>query len=137
MALKGFYYNPFISSAHSNNHLEISISIAPPPGNNLGQLNIFLATPNASWRFLSISLRESFDPPLNKIVHADGFLHYSKYEKYSSPIFLIIKRPHSVPISDSYISSGLFTILAPVTLAILLLSVFLTLLITDIFYYNK
>lgn len=45
--------------------------------------------------------------------------------------------PHSVPTSDYWISSGLLTILAPDTLAILTLSVFLILLIQETFPFNK
>lgn len=98
---------------------------------------MFLETPKQSWRFLSISFKTSFDAPLNKMVQAVGFLHSTKYEKYSSPIFLISNNPHSVPTSDYWISSGLLTILAPETLAILTLSVFLTLLIHETFPFNK
>lgn len=70
-------------------------------------------------------------------MQAVGFLHSIKYEKYSSPIFLISKRPHSVPTSDYWISSGLLTILAPDTLAILTLSVFLILLIHETFPFKR
>jgi len=57
--------------------------------------------------------------------------------KYSSPIYLISKSPHLFPTSSSVNSSGLLVILAPVTLAILVLSVFLTLLITEQFPFKK
>lgn len=70
-------------------------------------------------------------------MHAVGFLHSIKYEKYSSPIFLISNNPHSVPTSDYWISSGLLTILAFDTLAILTLSVFLTLLIHETFPFKR
>jgi len=45
--------------------------------------------------------------------------------------------PHSVPTSDSWIYSGLLTILAPETLATLTLSVFLILLMQETFPFNK
>jgi len=45
-------------------------------------------------------------------------------DTYSSPILRTSKRPHLVPMSDSWISSGLFTMVAPVALATRLLSVF-------------
>jgi len=116
--------------ASSNNLQEISISVAPPPGTSLGLTKTFLATPRASYKFLSISLRTSFEAPLKRIVQAFGFLHSVMNEKYSSPIFLISKSPQSVPTSLSYNSSGLLTMVAPQTLEILLLSVFLILLMT-------
>lgn len=47
------------------------------------------------------------------------------------------KSPHSVPTSDYWIYSGLFTILAPETLAILTLSVFRILRIHDTFPFSK
>lgn len=98
---------------------------------------MFFETPKQSCKFLYISLRTSFEAPLNKIEQAVGALHSTKYEKYSSPIFLISNKPHSVPTSDSWISSGLFTILAPETRAILTLSVFLILLMHDTFPLSK
>lgn len=61
---------------------EIYISVAPPPGTNLGSQYKFLDTPKQSWRFLSISLSTSFEAPLKRIVQAVGFLHSIKYEKY-------------------------------------------------------
>mmetsp|Transcript_24793 Transcript_24793/g.24305 ORF Transcript_24793/g.24305 Transcript_24793/m.24305 type:complete len:220 (-) Transcript_24793:558-1217(-) len=91
---------------------------------------MFLATPRASCRFLSISLRTSLEAPLKRMVQALGFLLWVMKVKYSSPICFISNNPQSVPTSDSYSSSGLFTMVAPVTLEILLLSVFLTLLMT-------
>jgi len=101
--------------------------MAPPPGTNLGLIIMFLETARASWRFLSSSFKTSLDAPLRRIVQALGFLHSRKKVKNSSPILLISNRPHWVPMSDSWISSGLLTILAPETLATLLLSVFLIL----------
>jgi hypothetical protein len=80
---------------------EISISTAPPPGINYGFVAKFLQTARASCKFLSISLRVSFDPPLKMIEQAHGFLQSTKYVKYSSPIYLTSKRPQPVPISDS------------------------------------
>jgi len=50
---------------------------------------------------------------------------------------LISNNPHLVPTSLSYISSVLFTIVAPDTLAIRLLSVFLTRLMTDTSSFSK
>jgi len=61
---------------------EIYISVAPPPGTNLGSQYKFLDTPKQSWRFLSISFNTSFDAPLKIIEHAVGDLHSTKYEKY-------------------------------------------------------
>ena len=116
--------------AYSINLHDNSISNAPPPGTSLGLSMTFLATPSASCKFLSISLRTSFDAPLRTIEHAYGFLHSVMNVKYSSPIFLISNNPQSVPTSLSCNSSGLFTIVAPHILATLLLSVFLILLIT-------
>jgi len=136
-ALNGNYYKPSTVLAFSFNLLESSISTAPPPGNNLGSYKMFLHTAKASCKFLSISFKTSLLAPLNKIVQAFGFWHSTINMKYSSPILLISKSPHSVPISLSCNSSGLLTIVAPDTLAILWLSVFLTLLITLIFYFNK
>ena len=86
----------------------------------------FRATDIASWRFRSISLRISFEGPRRRIVHALGTLHFRIKVKYSSPIFSISKRPHWVPMSDSWRSSTRLTIVAPVARAMRLLSVFRT-----------
>jgi len=114
-----------------------SISMAPPPGTNFGLTKMFLATAKQSWRFLSISLRTSLLAPLNKILQASGSLQSTMKVKYSSPIFLISKVPQFLPTSLSWSSSGLLTILAPETLAIRLLSVFLILLMHATSPFNK
>uniref|UniRef100_A0A7C9CJN7 Uncharacterized protein n=1 Tax=Opuntia streptacantha TaxID=393608 RepID=A0A7C9CJN7_OPUST len=104
-------------------------SVAPPPGTSFGFFIIFLATHIASCRFLSTSFKRSLLAPRNNIVQAFGSLQSTINAKNSSPIFLTSKSPAPVPTSDSCSSSGLFTMTAPHALAILLLSVFLTLLI--------
>ncbi|KAL2947339.1 hypothetical protein AAZX31_20G063700 [Glycine max] len=86
-------------------------SVAPPPGTSLG--------------FFIISLLA----PLSRTVQALGSLQSTIYAKYSSPILLTSNNPAPVPTSDSCNSSGLFTITAPQAFAILLLSLFLSLLI--------
>jgi hypothetical protein len=60
----------------------IAISVAPPPGANVGLNTTFRATDMASARFRSISLRISFDGPRSKIVQAFGDLHSSMNVKY-------------------------------------------------------
>ena len=65
--------------------------------------------------------------PLSMTVQAFGFSHSVRKVKYSSPIFLISKRPHLVPTSSSFSSSGRWTMVAPTAFAIRLLSVFFTL----------
>ncbi|KAI4347415.1 hypothetical protein L6164_008231 [Bauhinia variegata] len=113
-------------------------SVAPPPGTSLGSLIIFLATDMASCHgnmlqkassFLSTSFKRSLLAPLNSTVQAFGSSQSTIKAKNSSPIFLTSNNPAPVPTSDSCNSSGLFTITAPHALAILLLSVFLSLLI--------
>lgn len=98
---------------------------------------MFLATAKQSCKFLSISFKTSLEAPLKIIEHAVGFLHSVIKVKYSSPIYCTSKRPQRVPTSSSASSSVLFTILAPDTLAILVLSVFLILLITETFPLSK
>ncbi|PKI56560.1 hypothetical protein CRG98_023086 [Punica granatum] len=93
-------------------------SVAPPPGTSFGFLIMFLST----------SLSRSLLAPLKSTVQAFGSLHSTIKAKNSSPIFLTSKSPAPVPTSDSCNSSGLFTIVAPQAFAILLLSVFLSLL---------
>ena len=66
--------------AFSFNWAAISISNAPPPGTNLGSCKMFLATAIASSKFLFISCKTSLLAPLNKIEHAFGSLHLTKYE---------------------------------------------------------
>ncbi|KAG4906996.1 hypothetical protein JHK84_055521 [Glycine max] len=104
-------------------------SVAPPPGTSLGFFIMFLATDMASCGFLSTSLNRSLLAPLSRTVQALGSLQSTIYAKYSSPILLTSNNPAPVPTSDSCNSSGLFTITAPQAFAILLLSLFLSLLI--------
>ena len=65
-----------------------SISRAPPPGAKTGFTTTFLATPRASYKFLSISFKTSLLAPLRIIEQALGSLHSVKKVKYSSPILL-------------------------------------------------
>ena len=85
----------------------------------------FLATFIASSKFLSTSIRTSLEAPLNRIVQALGFTHLVRKVKYSSPNFLISNRPHSVPISASLSSSGLWTMQPPTARATRFMSDFL------------
>ena len=62
---------------------------------------------------------------------AVGSLHSVMNVKYSSPICFTSKSPQRVPTSSSANSSVLLTIFAPVTRAILVLSVFLILLMQE------
>ncbi|KAM3700396.1 hypothetical protein ACB098_05G092700 [Castanea mollissima] len=94
---------PSIDDLFCFNAADTVNSAAPPPGTSFG--------------FLIIT------------VHAFGSLQSTIYAKNSSPIFLTSYSPAAVPTKDSCNSSGLLTITAPHTLAILLLSVFLNLLI--------
>ncbi|PKI44080.1 hypothetical protein CRG98_035542 [Punica granatum] len=111
-------------------------SVAPPPGTSFGFLMMFLATDIASFqlclygtcKFLSTSFSKSLLAPLKSTVQALGSLQSTIKAKNSSPIFLTSNSPAPVPTSDSCNSSGLFTIVAPQAFAILLLSVFLSLL---------
>mmetsp|Transcript_27198 Transcript_27198/g.108902 ORF Transcript_27198/g.108902 Transcript_27198/m.108902 type:complete len:238 (+) Transcript_27198:1722-2435(+) len=100
-----------------------AISVAPPPGSSLGSNTTFLTTCMASCRFRSTSLSTSLEPPRSRIVHALGSSQSSKNAKYSSPSFRTSKRPHFVPMSDSWISSGRDTTVAPTARATRLLSV--------------
>ncbi|KAH1207109.1 hypothetical protein GmHk_16G047368 [Glycine max] len=99
-------------------------SVAPPPGTSFGFFIMFLATDMASCQE-----NKSLLAPLSRTVQALGSLQSTINAKYSSPIFLTSNNPAPVPTSDSCNSSGLFTITAPQAFAILLLSVFLSLLI--------
>ena len=74
------------------------------------------------------SLRTSLLGPRRRMVQAFGFSQSTKKEKYSSPIFSTWKTPHCVPTWLSCSSLGLLRMVAPVTLAMRLLSVFLILL---------
>lgn len=56
---------------------------------------------------------------------------------HSSPIFSILKSPHSVPRSDSRISSMRLTMVAPTARAIRLLSDFRTLRMADTLCFSK
>mmetsp|Transcript_12294 Transcript_12294/g.31602 ORF Transcript_12294/g.31602 Transcript_12294/m.31602 type:complete len:223 (+) Transcript_12294:476-1144(+) len=102
-----------------------SISVAPPPGSSLGSNMMLRATQKASARFLSISFSTSREAPRRMTEQAWGSLHSVRYEKYSSPILWILKRPHLVPTMLSVNSSVRLQIWAPVTRAMRLLSVFL------------
>ncbi|KAI4351938.1 hypothetical protein L6164_006237 [Bauhinia variegata] len=104
-------------------------SVAPPPGTSVGFFIIFLATDMASCHRKMLQKSRSLLAPLNSTVQAFGSLQSTINAKNSSPIFLTSNNPAPVPTSDSCNSSGLFTITAPHALAILLLSVFLSLLI--------
>lgn len=136
-ALNGHYSIPSMFCETWERWWERCISIAPPPGTMNGLLTTFLPTPKASWIFLSTSFKTSFEAPLRQIEQAFGFLQFSKKDQYSSPISSTLNNPHYVPKSVSTISSGLWTIVAPVALASLLLSDFLALLSTVTFPFNK
>mmetsp|Transcript_14467 Transcript_14467/g.25314 ORF Transcript_14467/g.25314 Transcript_14467/m.25314 type:complete len:220 (+) Transcript_14467:102-761(+) len=101
-----------------------AISVAPPPGRSSGSNTTLRMTCMASPRLRSISFSTSLLPPRKSTVHAFGSLHSSRKTKYSSPILRTSKRPHPVPTSDSWISSGRDTMVAPVARATRLLSVF-------------
>mmetsp|Transcript_37015 Transcript_37015/g.82278 ORF Transcript_37015/g.82278 Transcript_37015/m.82278 type:complete len:233 (+) Transcript_37015:882-1580(+) len=100
-----------------------AISQAPPPGTRRGSMQMFRATPMASTRFRSTSLRMSLDAPRSTMLHALGSLQSTTQQKNSSPILITSNRPAPVPMSLSRISSVLCTMVAPHALAILLLSV--------------
>lgn len=68
----GHYATPYSEAAVLAREVATAISVAPPPGNNLGSIIIFLATHIASYKFLSISFNTSLDAPLNTIVQALG-----------------------------------------------------------------
>ncbi|KAH3662511.1 hypothetical protein OGAPHI_005763 [Ogataea philodendri] len=127
----GHCCTPSIFLALSAKPTLTAISVAPPPGASDGSKNTFLVTAMASCRFLSISFKTSLDGPRNSTVHAPGSLHFTRNVKYSSPISFTSNRPHLVPTSDSFRSSTRFTMVAPVDLEILLLSLFFTLLNTE------
>mmetsp|Transcript_4233 Transcript_4233/g.12171 ORF Transcript_4233/g.12171 Transcript_4233/m.12171 type:complete len:232 (-) Transcript_4233:716-1411(-) len=114
-----------------------SISVAPPPGSMRGSKMMLRATQKASCKFRSISLRTSREAPLNNTEQALGSSHSVMKVKYSSPIFLIEKRPHFVPTMFSVSSSVRLQICAPVTRAMRLLSVFLMRRITEIFALSR
>jgi len=100
-ALYGHYIVPSTEDAFSRRRQASSISRAPPPGASMGLTTTFLATPRASCKFLSISLRTSLEAPLRMIEQALGSLHSVMKVKYSSPILLTAKSPQFVPTSDS------------------------------------
>mmetsp|Transcript_6791 Transcript_6791/g.28099 ORF Transcript_6791/g.28099 Transcript_6791/m.28099 type:complete len:227 (+) Transcript_6791:3909-4589(+) len=127
IALNGHCSTPSILSASSEMARLTAISTAPPPGSSLGSCTTFLATPIASWRLRSTSLRTSLEAPRRMMEHALGSLQSTKKEKYSSPSFSTLKRPAPVPMSSSLSSSTRCTMEAPVARAMRLLSVFLTL----------
>mmetsp|Transcript_5841 Transcript_5841/g.19877 ORF Transcript_5841/g.19877 Transcript_5841/m.19877 type:complete len:502 (-) Transcript_5841:120-1625(-) len=114
---------PSIFSAMSWMPLHTAISAAPPPGRRRGSITTLRATPMASWRLRSTSLRTSRDAPRRMMEHALGSLQSTMKEKYSSPIFFTSKRPAPVPMSDSDASSGRCTMVAPQQRAMRLLSV--------------
>jgi phage gp16-like protein len=60
----------------------MAISVAPPPGARVGLKTALRATDMASARFLSISLRMSFDGPRRRIVQALGVVHSVRNVKY-------------------------------------------------------
>mmetsp|Transcript_5198 Transcript_5198/g.19448 ORF Transcript_5198/g.19448 Transcript_5198/m.19448 type:complete len:246 (-) Transcript_5198:983-1720(-) len=126
IALNGHCSTPSIFSASSVIARLTAISTAPPPGNNRGSCTTFRATPMASWRLRSTSFNTSRDAPRRIMEHALGSSQSTKKEKYSSPSFSTLNNPAPVPMSSSLNSSTRCTIVAPVALAILLLSVLRT-----------
>ncbi|KNC25553.1 hypothetical protein FF38_12977 [Lucilia cuprina] len=97
--------------------------MAPPPATKRGSKTKLRATCKASCKLRSVSFKISLEAPLNKIVQALGSLHSVMKVKYSSPNFLISKRPAPVPTSFSVNSSVRLTIVAPQARAIRKLSV--------------
>mmetsp|Transcript_12850 Transcript_12850/g.30812 ORF Transcript_12850/g.30812 Transcript_12850/m.30812 type:complete len:286 (-) Transcript_12850:724-1581(-) len=136
-ALYPYCIPPSIDRDFSSRRADTSISTAPPPGTRRGSRKMLRATQKASCKFRSISLSASLLAPRNKTVHAFGSSHSSMYVKYSSPIFSTLNSPHFVPTSFSVISSVRLTMVAPVTLAIRLLSVLRALRITETLPFNK
>mmetsp|Transcript_38019 Transcript_38019/g.96161 ORF Transcript_38019/g.96161 Transcript_38019/m.96161 type:complete len:264 (-) Transcript_38019:681-1472(-) len=98
-------------------------SHAPPPGTRRGSTQMLRATPMASTRLRSTSLRMSLDAPRSTMEHALGALQSTTKEKNSSPILTTSNRPAPVPMSLSRISSVLCTMVAPHARAMRLLSV--------------
>ncbi|ANB12099.1 hypothetical protein AWJ20_335 [Sugiyamaella lignohabitans] len=123
--------------ALSASRTERAISVAPPPGDSLGSKHTLRATDMASCKLRSISDKISLEGPRNRIVQAPGSSHSVKNVKYSSPMSSILNKPHWVPMSDSRISSTRFTIVAPVALAIRLLSPLRTLRRAEILAFNR
>lgn len=142
-ALNGHPSTPWMLRALTWRPTLMAISVAPPPGANIGLKKTFRATDMASARLRSISFRMSFEGPRRRIVHAFGVLHsvrnvkylskegamrFSEHmrdgcvQTYSSPIFSMLKSPHFVPTSDSRRSSTRFTMVAPTARAMRLLS---------------
>mmetsp|Transcript_9827 Transcript_9827/g.18353 ORF Transcript_9827/g.18353 Transcript_9827/m.18353 type:complete len:213 (+) Transcript_9827:511-1149(+) len=119
----GHCSTPSKVAARSSRRRLMAISHAPPPGTILGSMTMFRATPIASMRLRSTSLRISFDAPRRTTVHALGSLQSTMKVKKSSPILTTSKRPAPVPMSLSWISSVRWTMVAPVARAIRLLSV--------------
>ena len=78
----------------------------------------------ASCRLRSTSIKTSFEAPRRTMEQAFVSLHCVIKVKYSSPIFLISKRPASWPMCDSEISSVREQMVAPHDRAILKKSVF-------------
>mmetsp|Transcript_67002 Transcript_67002/g.143304 ORF Transcript_67002/g.143304 Transcript_67002/m.143304 type:complete len:271 (-) Transcript_67002:768-1580(-) len=128
---------PSMDFAFSFMRAESSISVAPPPGSKAGSKMMLRATLKASWRFLSISLSTSREAPLRTIVQAFGSSHAVRKVKYSSAIFLMEKCPHLVPTIESASSSVRLQIVAPVTRAMRLLSVFRMRRMTDMFAFRR
>ncbi len=130
-ALYGHCCTPDTLLAFSFRAWASAISVAPPPGTRRGSTRTLRTTCMASCKFLSTchalpwstphtrinntltSLRMSLLAPRKTIVHALGSLHFIKYVKYSSPIFLTSKRPQPVPTSLSCSSSVLLHMTAP------------------------
>mmetsp|Transcript_29671 Transcript_29671/g.87811 ORF Transcript_29671/g.87811 Transcript_29671/m.87811 type:complete len:330 (+) Transcript_29671:4066-5055(+) len=122
-ALYGHASTPAIAVALSARLRETAISHAPPPGTSRGSITMLRATPIASTRLRSTSLRMSRDAPRSITVHALGCAQSTTNEKNSSPILTTSKRPAPVPMSASRISSVRCTIVAPAARAMRLLSV--------------
>lgn len=81
-ALKGQPSTPVTLRAFACSPTLIAISVAPPPGANVGLKTTLRATAMASARLRSISLRMSFEGPRKRIVHAFGILHSVRKLKY-------------------------------------------------------
>mmetsp|Transcript_27506 Transcript_27506/g.82914 ORF Transcript_27506/g.82914 Transcript_27506/m.82914 type:complete len:329 (-) Transcript_27506:137-1123(-) len=128
---------PAMAFAFSFIRAASSISVAPPPGSIRGSRRTLRATQKASWRLRSISFSTSRDAPRRMTEHAFGSSHCVMYVKYSSPIFLIWKRPHLEPTMCSESSSVRLQIWAPVTRAMRLLSVFRMRRMTEMFALSK
>mmetsp|Transcript_16990 Transcript_16990/g.50708 ORF Transcript_16990/g.50708 Transcript_16990/m.50708 type:complete len:257 (-) Transcript_16990:1009-1779(-) len=121
-AAYGHCSTPDMAAARSFRPRDTAISAAPPPGTKRGSATTLRATPMASCRFRSTSFSTSLLAPRNTTLHALGSLQSTMKVKNSSPILRTSNSPARVPMSDSRISSGRCTMVAPVARAIRLLS---------------